>query len=215
MGRVSMMESHTSGAGRRAPLSSAKAIVFATAAVLLAAIPAFVAAGFAASLLPTYGEHRHAAYIATTLAGWGALSTGLVALTLRLRHGANAGLRLLDLALAGASLLVLGAWVFSIYQWSIAKFGYFDNDAIGGTTLLWPLLVIFVATLLPLVRGRRPVLLILACIGPMVLAVDIVLAAAGALRDGSVSMWGTVAGVLYFSEMALLLAWFGVRTRSA
>lgn len=211
-----MIGSHTSSAGRRAPLSSAKAIVFATAAVLLAAIPAFVASGFAASLmLPTDGEHRHAAYIAMTLAGWAALSLGLVALTLRLRHGADTGIRPLDLALGGASLLVLGAWEFSIHEWSIAKFGYFEADAVGRTTFLWPLLVIFVVTLLPFVRGRRPVLLTLACVGLMVLAADILLAAAGALRDGSVSMWGIVVGLLYFLEMALLLAWFGVRTRNA
>ncbi len=203
------------GAGRRAPLSSAKAIVLATAAVLLAAIPAFVASGFAASLLPDYDEHSHAAYIAMTLAVWGALSLGLVALTLRLRHGADTGIRLLDLALGGASLVVLGAWVFSIYEWSIAKFGYFENDAVGRTTFLWPLVVIFVVTLLPFVRGRRPVLLVLASVGLVVLAADLVLAAAGALRDGSVSMWGIVVGLLYFLEMALLLAWFGVRTRNA
>lgn len=211
-----MIRSHTSSAGRRAPLSSAKAIVVATAAVLLPAIPAFVASGFAASLLlPTDGEHRHAAYIAMTLAGWGALSLGLVALTLRLRHGADTGIRPWDLALGGASVVVLGAWVFSIHEWSIAKFGYFETDAVGRTTFLWPLLVIFVVALLPFVRGRRPVLLTLACVGLMVLAADIVLAAAGALRDGSVSMWGIVVGLLYFLEMALLLAWFGVRTRNA
>ena len=121
----------------------------------------------------------------------------------------------MDLALGGASLLVLGAWEFSIHAWSIAKFGYFEADGFGRTTFLWPLLVIFVVTLLPFVRGRRPVLLTLACVGLMVLAADIVLAAAGALRDGSVSMWGIVAGLLYFLEMALLLAWFGVRTRNA
>jgi len=215
MGMVSMIGSPRSSAGRRAPLSSAKAIVVATAAVLIAAIPAFVASGFVASLLPDYDEHRHAAYIAMTLAGWGALSLGLVALTLRLRNGADTGIRLLDLALGGASLLVLGAWVFSIYEWSIAKFGYFDNDAVGRTTFFWPLLVIFVVTLLPFVRGRRRVLLTLAGVGLMVLAADIVLAAADALRDGSVSMSGIVVGLLYLLEMALLLAWLIVRTRNA
>ncbi|MGI8929341.1 MAG: hypothetical protein ACR2H0_07760 [Candidatus Limnocylindrales bacterium] len=151
-------------------------------------------------VLPFSEASRHSAVVAGTAFLWGAFALTTVAIAARMTPGRRAYLRTSDLVWGFAIVLAVGAWIFSAYQWNIAKFGGIELDAVGPTTSLLPLITIVAAVLLVTVRGAggavKLVPLVIVATAFAVLVLDIALGAAGAIRDGSVSELGMVVGVL-------------------
>lgn len=197
------------GAKGRAALDATRPLLIALLALAVAAVPAAVgAAWLTRQAFDCVGDCPYGLYVATTAVAWGGLALALVLLSLVARRRVDRRALAVDAILGVAALAVLGAWIFSVYDWSIGKWGHVELDPVSPTTKLWPLLVVLAVAVLPLSRGRRqaighavPVAVIL------LLAVDVALGLWGALRDGSVSGSGLVVGLLYGLELVILGFW--------
>ena len=212
---VPTRRSVTNGEPARALVYGMRPVVLAVVVLAVAAAPAVFASTLLSGFVPLYDAQRHAAYIAITAVAWGGIALALVALGSRLRHREAGGLSGIDVILGAAALVTLGAWIFSIYQWNITKFPSIELDAVGPTTILWPFLVILAVTLLPLIRGRRTFAFAVLSVTIIVLFGDVIVGLIGALRDGAISPWGLVVGLLYCLELGILATWTGIRARAS
>jgi hypothetical protein len=141
----------------------------------------------------------------------GGLVVGVVVAVSARRDTPHRRIGVSDLVWPASVLGTMAIWIVSVYAWNITKFGMVETDAVGLTTLLWPLMTILASASLAVariatMRIRSAVLaLVGACLG--VLLLDIGLGLIGALRDGAVSGVGLVIGALAVLQVGLLGGW--------
>ena len=104
------------------------------------------------------------------------------------------------LALTNAAGLLV--WLGVFMNWVQFAFGAFDPDLIGGSTFVWPFLIVASSALVLFGSGHR--WLSWAAWAPVALmAATLVDQTAGALRDGDVSAYGLRLGVLMGAELLI------------
>lgn len=117
-----------------------------------------------------------------------------------------------QLAVVAANTVVLFATYATFRAWVAQQFGYLDLDAVGLSTLVWPLLAV-AATASTWLGFHLPQMRFVAAFLVGALALIVVDQAAGALRDGSVSPEGVATGVLMGVQCLTLAVGIGLAAR--
>jgi hypothetical protein len=120
-------------------------------------------------------------------------------------------------ALAVACAIALLAWTQATVAWTVARFGIFDDDLLGGSISMIPLAALLATVVLlalpALAEGGRRVAIGVAGALGLVMVGATADNIAGAVRDGSVSPQGWLVALLSATLIGIVaaLAWVVAR----